>query len=258
VARLRFSLVTPSFNQARYIGRTIDSVLGQQGDFDLEYKVIDGGSSDGTLEVLRSYGPRLLWVSEQDRGQIDAINKGLRASTGDLVGWLNSDDLLLPGALARVAQAFASNPRVEWVHGRCEIVDEHDAPLRSWISQYKHFRARHHSFANLLTENYISQMTAFWRRSVHDEIGYLDPDLDLAFDYDFFLRLARRGPPIYLPDSLACFRWYRSSKSGDGFERQLDQASTIAARYRGGAWVGARRVVKRQLILNLYRLMRLL
>ncbi len=257
MARLRISLVTPSFNQAGFIGRTIDSVLAQTGDFELEYKVIDGGSSDGTLEVLKSFGPRLRWVSEPDRGQIDAINKGLRAATGDVVAWLNSDDLLLPGALARVAQAFTSNPNTEWIHGRCEIVDERGAPLRSWISRYKHFRARRHSFANLLTENYISQMTAFWRRSVHDQIGYLDPELDLAFDYDLFLRLARRGPPVYLEEPLACFRWYRSSKSGGSFERQLDQASAIAARYRAGAWVGARRLGKRLLILNLYRLLSL-
>jgi glycosyltransferase involved in cell wall biosynthesis len=257
-ARLRFSIVTPSYNQAAFIGRTIDSVLGQTGEFDLDYRVIDGGSSDGTVELLRGYGARIAWLSERDAGQIDAINKGLRATTGDVVGWVNSDDVLLPGALARVAAAFTARPDVEWVHGRCRIIDEHDRTMRRWVSRYKHYRCRHHTFENLLTENYISQMTAFWRRRVHDEIGYLDPAFDLAFDYDLFLRLARRGAPIYLDDELACFRMYGESKSGAGFTAQLDQAVAIAARHgRPGAWLRMRTRAKQLAIDGIYRAMRM-
>jgi glycosyltransferase involved in cell wall biosynthesis len=260
-APLSISIVTPSFNQARFIGRTIDSVLGQRGDgegaFTLDYRVIDGGSTDGTREILAGYGARLSWVSEPDGGQVDAINKGLAGATGEVVAWLNSDDVLMPGALARVARAFRAQPAVEWVHGRCLIIDEDDRPLRDWIGHYKHFRARRHTFDNLLTENYISQMTAFWRRAAHADVGYLDPTLDLAFDYDLFLRLARRGPPVYIDEPIACFRWYRASKSGAGYARQLDQASAIAARYGGGAgWVKARTAAKRALILGLYRALR--
>ena len=109
--------------------RTIDSVLAQRGDFELDYRVLDGASTDDTLEVLRSYGDRVAWVSEPDGGQVAAINKGLRSATGDVVGWLNSDDVLEPGALARIARAFSTNPRVEWVHGRCKIIDEHDREI---------------------------------------------------------------------------------------------------------------------------------
>ncbi|HMG56329.1 MAG TPA: glycosyltransferase family 2 protein [Kofleriaceae bacterium] len=255
--RLRFSIVTPSYNQAAFIGRTIYSVLGQAGEFDLDYRVIDGGSSDGTLDVLRGYGARLAWISERDGGQIDAINKGLRATTGDVVGWVNSDDTLLPGALARVAAAFTAQPEVEWIHGRCRIIDEHDRTMRRWISAYKHYRCRHHSFANLLTENYVSQMTAFWRRRVHDEIGYLDPVYDLSFDYDLFLRLARRGAPIYLDDEIACFRMYGTSKSGEGFAAQLAQAVAITARYgEPTAWQRVRTQAKKLAITSVYRAMR--
>jgi hypothetical protein len=127
--RLRFSIVTPSFNQARFIRRTIDSVLGQQGDFGLEYLVVDGGSADGTAAILEGYGSRLKWISEPDRGQVDAINKGLERCTGDVVGWLNSDDVLLPGALRRRPMPCrAAGGRV--VHGRCRIIDEHDRDPR--------------------------------------------------------------------------------------------------------------------------------
>jgi glycosyltransferase involved in cell wall biosynthesis len=258
VSCLSISIITPSLNQGRFIARTVDSVLCQRGDFRLDYRVIDGGSTDGTRQILEGYGPRLAWVSEPDRGQIEAINKGLRSAMGEVVGWLNSDDVLLPGALDRVARTFQQQPRTEWVHGRCLTIDERDAPVRTIIGYYKHYRARRHSFVNLLTENYVSQMTAFWRRSVHADIGYLDPSLDLAFDYDLFLRLARRGPPAYIDEPLACFRWYDTSKSGANFRRQLDQASAVAARYGGGTgWTGLRTAAKRLAILSAYRLMKL-
>jgi len=258
MSRLRISIVTPSYNQAQFIRRTIDSVLEQVGNFDLDYRVVDGGSTDGTVEILKSYGDRFQWVSEKDKGQVDAINKGLRAATGDIVGWVNSDDVLMPGALARIARAFETHPEVEWVHGRCRMIDEHDVPVRRWISFYKHYRSLNHSFTNLLTENYISQMTAFWRRSVHDEIGYLDGEFDLAFDYDLFLRLAQRGDPIYIDDELACFRMYDTSKSGAGFAKQVDQANQIARRYgKPTLWLRARTQAKKLAIVNIYRAMAL-
>ncbi len=258
VSRLRFSIITPSFNQARYIGRTIDSVLGQRGDFDLDYVVLDGGSTDGTMDVLRGHGDRLRWVSAKDDGQVAAVNQGLRAAAGDVVGFLNSDDTLLPGALARVADAFAVNPRVEWVHGRCVIIDEEDREVRKWVSAYKHVQARRHSFRRLLTENYISQMTAFWRRGVMTEIGYLDPELPLAFDYDLWLRLARRGPPVYVEEPIACFRWYASSKSGANFPDQLREGAAITDRYAGGMrWPRLHRRAKNVAITAAYSLMAL-
>lgn len=253
MSRLRISIVTPSFNQAPFIGRTIDSVLEQRGDFDLEYRVLDGGSTDGTLDILRSYGSRLTWTSEPDGGQVDAINKGLKSLSGDVIGWLNSDDSLLPGALDRVATAFTANPQAEWVHGRCTIIDENDREVRRWVAAYKHFRSRHHTFENLLTENYVSQMTTFWRRDVHAEVGYLDPDVQLAFDYDFFLRLAKRGAPVYIEEPIACFRWYAQSKSGAGFVAQMRETNELARRYRSNPWTRVRARVKKVGIINVYR-----
>jgi len=253
VSRLRISLVTPSYNQAPFIRRTIDSVLEQRGDFDLEYRVLDGGSNDGTVDILKSYGSQFTWDSVPDDGQIDAINKGLRSLTGDVIGWLNSDDVLAPGALARVANAFACNPSVEWVHGRCDIIDEHDNVVRRWVSAYKHYRSRHHSFENLLTENYVAQMTTFWRRSVHDEVGYLDPNIQLAFDYEFFLRLAERGDPIFIDEPQASFRTYPNSKSGSGFVAQMRETNELARRYRSNPWTRVRARFKKIGIINVYR-----
>ncbi len=251
---MKISLVTPSFNQAQFIRRTIDSVLDQRGDFELDYRVVDGGSTDGTLEILKGYGDRLRWQSERDEGQVDAINKGLRAATGDVVGWLNSDDVLMPGALARVAEAFTAHPDHEWMHGRCVIIDADDREVRRWVSAYKDFRARHHTFENFLTENYVSQMTAFWRRSAHAEVGYLDPAIRFAFDYDLFVRLAARGEPIYVEEPIACFRWYETSKSGGGFVIQMAETAQIGAHHREAtAWTRARAWAKKLAIINIYR-----
>ncbi len=255
MTRLRISMVTPSFNQARFIGRTIDSVLGQAGDFELDYRVLDGGSSDGTVDLLRAYGDRLRWTSAPDSGQVAAINQGLRLATGEIRGWINSDDVLYPGALARVAAAFQRQPQALWLHGRCDIIDEDDRVVRRWISLYKHLRARRHSFERLVVENYVSQMTAFWRRGAQDAVGLLDASLAMAFDYDLWLRLARLGPPLYLPGPpLAAFRWYETSKSGRQFEQQFREDAEVAARHAAGRrWLLRRKRVQTAAILAVYR-----
>jgi glycosyltransferase involved in cell wall biosynthesis len=245
--------VTPSFNHQSFIRRAIDSVLAQSGDFDLEYFVLDGGSTDGTLAILPEYEGRLQWSSEADRGQADAINKGLRRCTGDIVGWLNSDDMLLPGALERIAGAFRANPGLEWVHGRCRIIDENDRRIRRPVEIYKHLRSRRYSFGSLLAENFVSQMTVFWRRETMEAIGLLDPTLRFAFDYDFLLRLALRGDPTYLQSPQACFRWYESSKSGGGFREQFSEDAEVARRYAGGrTWPMVRKRATNSVIVGVY------
>jgi glycosyltransferase involved in cell wall biosynthesis len=231
MSRLRISIITPSYNQRQFIERTIQSVLSQKGEFELEYLILDGGSTDGTLEVLQKYNGALSWKSEPDQGQTDAINKGLQQVRGDIVGWLNSDDLLAPGALSRVTDAFQSNPQLDWLHGRCDIVDVNDQVIRKWISAYKHWCCQRYSYSRLLTENFISQMTVFWRRRLLEEAGYLNTNLKLAFDYDLWLRFAQRSAPLYISERLASFRWYETSKSGANFIRQFTEDYNIACRY---------------------------
>jgi glycosyltransferase involved in cell wall biosynthesis len=234
VARLKISLITPSFNQARFIERTIRSIVEQRGDFELEYLVCDGGSTDGTLDILRRYDGKLTWISEPDHGQVDAINKGLRRATGDVLSWVNSDDTLRPDALDRVAKAFQEHPESGWLHGRCDIVDEQDHVIRKWISAYKHWCCVRYSYARLLTENFISQMTVFWRRSLMDKAGLVDPAWKLAFDYDLWLRFGAHGAPLYLRQPLACFRWYGSSKSGAQFKEQFREDFRVAQKHAPG------------------------
>ncbi len=255
----RISIVTPSLNQAAFLPRTIESVLGQTGDFDLEYLVLDGGSTDGSVDVLRRYEGRLAYRVEKDRGQADAINKGLRAVTGDVVGWLNSDDLLYPGALARVAAAFAARPDAAWLHGGCEIIDEHDRPIRRWVTAYKDFRCRHYTRRALLVENFVSQMTVFWRRSALERVGLLDDSLRYSFDYEYWLRLSALGDPIYLPDRLAAFRWYTSSKSGANFERQFGEDLEAFRRHApAGALLRLHKRLRTAQIVAAYRVLRAL
>jgi len=230
---IKISVITPSYNQAKYIGATIDSVQSQRGDFELEHIVVDGGSTDGTLDILKSYGSAVRWVSEKDEGQADALNKGLAMAGGDIIGWVNSDDLYEPGALDAAAKVFAAGADVQWVYGKVKIVDDRGVEIRRWITRYKNMRMRRYSYAKLLAENWISQMGVFWRVSAGREVGAFRKDLHYCMDYNFWLRLGARWPGHFIDRYLAAFRWYPSSKSGAGFGKQfreeLDVATEIAA-----------------------------
>ena len=134
---MRVTILTPSFNQSLFLRPAIASVLDQRGDFELNLIVIDGGSIDGTVDLLQSiHDTRLKWTSAPDCGQADAINRGLQSADGDIIGWLNSDDLYVPGALATVTSAF-SNPQTQWLAGRCQIINETGNVIRSAIAAYK-------------------------------------------------------------------------------------------------------------------------
>jgi glycosyltransferase involved in cell wall biosynthesis len=241
------------------VERTLESVLSQQGDFDLEYLVQDGGSSDGTLEILERHKDRISLVVERDKGQADAVNRALRRARGEIVGWVNSDDLLRPGAVQAVVDAFRAAPSALWLHGRCDIVDENDRPIRRPVAAYKDFRARRHRTDRLLVENYVSQMTVFWRRSLQDRVGLLDPSLRYTFDYDLWLRFAAVAPPVYLPRTLAAFRWRTASKSGSSFEAQFAEDWEVFLRHApDDRWLRLRKRLRTAQILAVYRLLRTL
>lgn len=204
------SVVTPSFNQGRYIGATIASVLSQDYPH-LEHWVIDGGSRDETLAVLRSYegDPRFHWLSEPDRGQADAVNKGWRRCRGELLGWLNSDDTYLPGALAAMAAHLADHPEVDAVFGDALRVDPEGAPLEL-------LAGRPLDLAAMLDVNYVAQPTVLQRRRLVEGMGPLRLDLHNALDFDYYARAALRHRFAYLPRTLATYRMHPESKTVAG------------------------------------------
>lgn len=248
-------MITPSLNQATFIERTIQSVISQQGDFDLEYLVFDGASTDGTLEILSRYEDRLMLRTGKDDGQADAVNKGLATASGDILAWVNSDDVLLPGAIAEVVAAFRDRPDIQWVHGRCLIVDEFDRPIRRALSAYKDFRCRRHRLSALLIENYVSQMTVFWKRELLATAGGLDIGLKYAFDYELWLRFAKLSAPHFIDRQLAAFRWYTGSKSGSSFVRQFEEDYAVFLRHAPRSrFLRLRKRLRTSMIVSAYRL----
>ncbi len=245
---MRISIVTPSFNQAPYLEAAIRSVLEQDYP-DLEYFVVDGGSTDGSLEIIRRYADRLTWwVSEPDRGQADGINKGLRRATGEVVAWLNSDDRYRPDALRRVAETFAAHPDVGLVFGDVASVD---AEGRVFYLQ----RFGPYTLDDLLAFRIISQPAVFMRREVLQAAGYLDETYHLLLDHHLWLRMARLAPLRYLPHTLAEARYHPAAKNVaraadfgaeafrilDWVQQQPDLAARFA-RQRGRVLAGAHRL----------------
>jgi glycosyltransferase involved in cell wall biosynthesis len=255
---VRISIVTPSFNQADFLTRTARSILSQTGNFELRWIVIDGGSTDGTRPFLQSLNDsRLTWLSEPDRGQSHAINKGLAIADGDVVAWLNSDDLYVEGALAAVADAFAADPAARWLVGRCQVIDAADRVIRRSVVRYKERGLRRYRYRKLLRENFIAQPAVFWRRDFGREIGPLDESLHWTMDYDLWLRMGRRCDPLILDTILAQFRLHAQSKSGKVERGQFDEQYEVARRYLGSDH--ASRFIHRvnvEKIVLAYRLMR--
>ena len=210
----RISVVTPSFNQAKYIKATIDSVLSQDYP-NLEYIVMDGGSTDGTVEILKSYGKRLKWVSEKDKGQTDAINKGLRKSTGEVMAYLNSDDIYLPGTLKRVGEYYGKT-KADWITGDCLVIDEEgEESKNNWlISGYKRFLMSLYSRTTLMVaDSMLPQPSTFWSRAAWDKVGEFNDKYHYVMDYDYWLRLSQFYKPHDLKVALSGFRAQPDSKS---------------------------------------------
>lgn len=204
---LSIALVTPSLNQAGFLRETIDSVLHQEYPA-LDYLVVDGGSSDGSLAVMRSYGERLRWLSEPDSGQSAAINKGWRLTQGEIVGWVNSDDRLEAQALTHVANFFEANPTVDLVYGDCHWINANSQITGS-------YPACPYDYTRLVVEalNFIPQPATFFRRSLLESVGAIDESLHFTMDYDYWLRAGLRHRGAYLPVYLAALRRHGGAKS---------------------------------------------
>ena len=226
------TVVTPCLNAHATIAETIESVRSQ-GYPDVEHLVIDGGSDDGTLDLLEA-ADGVSFVSEPDRGLSDAVNKGIRRARGEVIGWLNADDVYLAGALARVGQALARRPDALWATGRCRIEDGDGREIRSFVSAYKNLLVRRYSYGLLLTQNFVSCPSTFVRRTAFDRIGILDERFRYSMDYDLWLRLGRLGDPVVVDAELATFRMAEGSLSMTGFERQFAEHARNAREHGAG------------------------
>lgn len=217
----RITVVTPSFNQAKYIRETIESVLRQRYP-NLEYFVVDGGSTDGSVDIIREYESAIdWWVSEPDEGQSDALRKGFARATGDLIGWLNSDDVYFPEALLRVGRAYQKNPRASIYAGGHAIGGLNDGPIarvvipsstRTWLHKY-----------GILA---IGQQSSLYSRRIYEQIGGIDRRLHIRMDADLWYRLLRCQPIAETFDGMVGFiRWHDETKTSNGrdiYRSELD------------------------------------
>ena len=227
---MKISIVTPSLNQGEFIERTILSVLSQTGAFDLEYIVVDGGSTDDSLEIIKKHEDKLRWVSEEDRGQSDAINKGFNMASGGILAWLNSDDTYEPDALSEVAEQYRKH-RFKWCFGNCRNIDENDREIRRAITKYKIFESRRYSYKRLLSKDFISQPAVFFTRDVYQEVGPLDLNCHYSMDYDYWLRIGKKYSPVYINEFLANFRWQRGSKNSENYKQAALETYLTAKRH---------------------------
>jgi hypothetical protein len=222
--RTRISIVMPSYNQAAFIERAILSVLNQDYPH-LQFVVMDGGSSDGTVEILRRYERRLSWRSEPDHGQSHALNKAIREADGELIGWLNSDDVYFPGALRKVDQTARQHPEAVLLSGLSAIVDERECVLQVP-------RIGRPSLSNLLYAGFgMASQAVFWHREISGSTLPLNENLDFAMDFDLWLKLLNFGRGAFVPHLLGALRFYKGTKTAEHPECGFAEVHSLRARY---------------------------
>ena len=225
------SIITPSLNQVRFLETTIQSVLHQRCD-SLEYWVVDGGSCDGSVDLLRRYDSRLRWVSEPDSGQADAVNKGVQRSGGEIIGWLNADDFYYPDTLNEVTRQFQSNPELVLLYGKAHHVDEEGNFLEVYPTRDFELDALAH-------DCFICQPACFFRRSLLEAVGGLDTGLQYAMDLDLWIRfgkLQQKNPHWkfkHVPQVLASSRMHSSNKTLSRRRQSLEEIMTVVRKHFG-------------------------
>jgi len=223
------TIVTPCLNAAATLREALASVRSQ-GYPRLEHVVVDGGSTDGTLELLKG-AEGIRYVSEPDRGLSHAMNKGIAMAGGEAIGWLNADDRYLPGALERVGRALSERPDALWATGRCRIIDGQGEEIRRWVTAYKNALLRRYSFALYLTQNFISAPATFVRQAGFEAAGLFDERYRISMDYDLYLRLGRYHDPVVIDEYLSDFRMVEGTLSMSGFETQFREHAEQARRH---------------------------
>jgi glycosyltransferase involved in cell wall biosynthesis len=214
------SIITPSYNQGQFLAATIESVISQAGDFAIDYIIIDGGSTDNSVDIIRQYDARLQkgewpvacrgityrWVSEKDKGQTDALIKGFQMAAGEIFAWLNSDDTYLPGVLHTAATFFRERPETGLLYGEAHYCDTAGVTIGR-------YRTEEFEFDKLAWFNFICQPSTFFRRDVFEAVGGLDGELQFAMDYDLWIRIGKRFACRYIPQLFATYRLHDASKT---------------------------------------------
>jgi glycosyltransferase involved in cell wall biosynthesis len=234
------SIVTPSFNQAQYLEQTILSVLNQDYGH-LEYIIVDGGSNDGSREIIERYAHRLAyWVSEPDRGQTDAINKGFKHAGGEVLAWLNSDDTYLPGAVSEAVSYLASHPEAGMVYGDANLIDETGDMIGKFPARQTNYKRLRRGYVH------IPQQAAFFRASLWRRVGPLDPTFYFAMDYDLWIRLARLAQLDYYPRLWANFRLHGGAKSVAADDRCWPEMLRVHYREGGSrfSWLALKAAIR--------------
>jgi glycosyltransferase involved in cell wall biosynthesis len=225
------SIVTPSFNQVRFLERTILSVL-EQTDADIEYLIADGGSTDGSLEIIQKYAGRLAWwVSEKDKGQTDAINKGFAHAHGEILAWLNSDDTYGLHAVSEAVTFLQSHPEAGMVYGDANFIDEDDRKIGKFPAAQTDYTKLRQGYVH------VPQQASFFRADLWRKVGPLDPSFYFAMDYDLWVRLAHQAPLVYQPGKVwANFRLHSDAKTISADDRCWPEM--LKVHYRdGGSWL---------------------
>jgi glycosyltransferase involved in cell wall biosynthesis len=222
----KISIITPTLNHSRFIEDTILSVKNQDYQF-FEHIIIDGGSSDGTIEILAKY-PHLKWISEKDTGQSNAINKGFRMSTGDILAWINSDDYYDSNIFSSIVKFFEENKDCSVVYGDMTDIDENGNILGMRTGEVFTLQRL------LKNPDVVRQPVCFWRRAVLKEVGYLDENLHLVMDYDYFLRFAKRYRFCHMARNLCFFRMFSGTKTSRLAKQQISEIKYVMKRESGG------------------------
>jgi len=228
----KITIITPSFNQGKYIERTIKSVLSQNVS-ELEYLIFDGGSTDETMDVIKAFGESVKWVSEKDFGQADAVNKGLKNARGEIIGWLNSDDIYYPNALNTVIDFFNENKDIDIIYGMADHIDENDNVIEPYYTQQWDYEL-------LKNVCFICQPAVFFRRSIINKYGLLNIKLRYCMDYEYWLRIGRETPFYYLQKKLAGSRLYPETKtlgSRVAVHKEILQMFKETFRYVPSRWI---------------------
>ena len=229
---MKISIITPCLNSRKYIRQTIESVLSQEGDFELEYIIRDGCSTDGTLEILEEYKDRCIIISEKDGSPQEAINNGINMATGDITAWLNADDFYLPGTLQAVTNAFKKSPKKKWCYGRCNIINGNNQEIRKPITWYKNILGFSYSRNILLCENFINQPATFWTKELWNSVSNgLNTKYKAAWDYELWLKMANYSKAVPIRELLSSFRRHNESISENHFKKQFNEELGISKQY---------------------------